>query len=52
MDMDGENGRGIHAMRMLDGKKDFTLESLRDAAFDHRLRNLEDRVCGHEQFIG
>jgi acyl-homoserine-lactone acylase len=30
----GENPRGIHAMMVLSDKKDFTLETLRDAAFD------------------
>jgi len=34
MDVAGENPRGIHARRVLEGKKDFTLESLRAAAFD------------------
>ena len=34
MDVAGENPRGLHARRVLEGKKDFTLESLRDAAFD------------------
>lgn len=30
----GENPRGVHAVRVLQGKKDFTLDSLREAAFD------------------
>ena len=34
MDTAGENPRGIHAKLVLDGKHDFTLESLRAAAFD------------------
>jgi len=34
VDRVGENARGIHAMRVLEGRADFTLESLRDAAFD------------------
>lgn len=34
MDVAGENPRGIHARRVLEGKKDFTLESLRAAAYD------------------
>lgn len=29
-----ENQRGIHAIRVLDGKKDFTLQGLIDAAYD------------------
>ncbi|HWA57341.1 MAG TPA: penicillin acylase family protein [Gemmatimonadales bacterium] len=34
MDRETENQRGIHAIRVLDGKKDFTLQGLIDAAFD------------------
>ncbi|HVG43212.1 MAG TPA: penicillin acylase family protein, partial [Longimicrobium sp.] len=34
MDTFGENPRGIHAQRVLQGKRDFTLESLRAAAYD------------------
>jgi len=34
MDTAGENPRGIHARMLLEGKHDFTLESLRAAAFD------------------
>ncbi|HWH17914.1 MAG TPA: penicillin acylase family protein [Allosphingosinicella sp.] len=34
MDTFGENPRGIHAQMVLEGKKDFTLESLRAAAYD------------------
>jgi acyl-homoserine-lactone acylase len=34
MDVAGENPRGIHAQRVLEGKTNFTLASLRDAAFD------------------
>jgi len=34
MDVAGENPRGLHARRVLEGKKDFTLESLRAAAYD------------------
>jgi acyl-homoserine-lactone acylase len=37
MDDAGENPRGLHAIRLLDGRKDFTLERLRDAAFDSYL---------------
>jgi acyl-homoserine-lactone acylase len=37
MDTFGENPRGIHAQRVLNGKKDFTLESLRAAAYDSYL---------------
>ena len=37
MDRGTENPRGVHAIRVLEGKKDFTLESLRDAAYDSYL---------------
>jgi acyl-homoserine-lactone acylase len=34
MDDAGESARGLHAIRVLEGRKDFTLDRLRDAAFD------------------
>ncbi len=34
VDLYPENQRGIHAMRLLEGKKDFTLDGLVDAAYD------------------
>ena len=34
VDTYGENPRGIHAMRLLEGKKDFSLQGLIDAAYD------------------
>lgn len=34
VDVYPENQRGVHAIRVLDGKKDFTLQGLIDAAFD------------------
>ena len=37
MDTAGENPRGLHAIRVLEGRKDFTLDRLRDAAFDSYL---------------
>jgi acyl-homoserine-lactone acylase len=37
MDTSGENPRGLHAIRVLDNRKDFTIASLRDAAFDSYL---------------
>jgi acyl-homoserine-lactone acylase len=37
MDNAGESPRGLHAIRVLEGKKDFTLDRLRDAAFDSYL---------------
>jgi acyl-homoserine-lactone acylase len=33
----GENARGVHAIQVLSGKKDFTLQSLRDAAYDSHM---------------
>ena len=37
MDMAGENPRGWHATRVLEGRKDFSIEGLRAAAFDSYL---------------
>jgi acyl-homoserine-lactone acylase len=37
MDTAGENPRGVQAVRVLAGRKEFTLTSLRDAAFDSYL---------------
>jgi acyl-homoserine-lactone acylase len=37
MDQAGESPRGLHAIRVLEGRTDFTLERLRDAAFDSYL---------------
>jgi acyl-homoserine-lactone acylase len=37
MDQAGESPRGLHAIRVLEQRKDFTLERLRDAAFDSYL---------------
>jgi acyl-homoserine-lactone acylase len=34
MDMFGETPRGLHALKVLEGRRDFSLETLRDAAFD------------------
>jgi acyl-homoserine-lactone acylase len=41
MDNAGESPRGLHAIRVLEGRKDFTLERLRDAAFDSYLTAFE-----------
>jgi acyl-homoserine-lactone acylase len=43
-DRNGENPRGIHAIRVFDGKKDFTLDTLRDAAFDSQLVEFERQI--------
>ena len=37
MDNAGENPRGVHAIQVLEGGKNFTLDRLRDAAFDSYL---------------
>ena len=37
MDDVGESPRGLHAIRVLESRKDFTLDRLRDAAFDSYL---------------
>ena len=41
MDKAGENPRGIHAMRVLGARRDFTIATLRDAAFDSYLTAFE-----------
>ena len=41
MDTFGENPRGVHAIRVLEGRKDFDLESLRAAAYDTWLPAFE-----------
>jgi acyl-homoserine-lactone acylase len=40
----GENPRGIHATRVLENKKDFTLDSLLAAAFDSYLPAFEHQI--------
>ena len=35
LDMDGENYRGLHALQLLTGSKDWTLEKLQAAAYDN-----------------
>jgi acyl-homoserine-lactone acylase len=37
MDTFGENVRGVHALMVLDGRRDFTIETLRAAAYDSYL---------------
>jgi len=37
MEMGKESARGLHAIKVLEGKKDFTIESLRAAAYDSYL---------------
>lgn len=41
MSMNPENPRGIHAVRVLENKKDFTIASLLDAAYDTQLPAFE-----------
>jgi len=42
----GENARGIHAMRVLSARTDFTLETLIEAAYDSAMPGFEDIVPG------
>jgi acyl-homoserine lactone acylase PvdQ len=42
VEMGHESARGLHAIRVLSGKKDFTLESLRAAAYDSYLPWFEE----------
>ena len=44
MDRVGENPRGIHAMRLLRGRTDFTLDGLVEAAFDSYLTAFEPLI--------
>jgi len=43
-DRAGENPRGIHAMRVLDGTKDFTIDGLIAAGFDRQQPEFEVQV--------
>jgi acyl-homoserine-lactone acylase len=53
MDRGVENPRGIHAVRVLQDKKDFTLSSLRDAAYDSYLPAfaglIPSLIAGYDQ---
>ena len=44
MDVAGESPRGMHAIRVLKDKKDFTLQGLIDAAFDSYLTAFADLI--------
>lgn len=44
MDRSGENARGIHAIRVLENKKDFTLGSLVEAAYDSYLTAFTELI--------
>ena len=44
VDAGSENPRGIHAIRVLEGKKDFTIESLIAAAYDSYLPEFEIQI--------
>jgi acyl-homoserine-lactone acylase len=46
MDRYGENPRGIHAIRVLGARKDFTLPTLIDAAYDSWLPAFADLIPG------
>ncbi len=41
-----ENARGLHAIKVLEGKKDFTIESLRAAAYDSYLTAFDELIPG------
>ncbi|HEV8599731.1 MAG TPA: acylase [Gemmatimonadales bacterium] len=42
MESGGENARGLHAIRVLEHKKDFTLSSLIEAAYDSYLTGFQE----------
>jgi acyl-homoserine-lactone acylase len=44
MDTGSENFRGVHAIMLLENRKDFTLEALRAAAFDSYLPGFQDLI--------
>ena len=44
MDRGSENPRGIHAIRVLEGRKDFTIEGLRAVAYDSWLPFFADAI--------
>jgi acyl-homoserine-lactone acylase len=44
VDRGSENARGIHAVMLLEKKKDFTLDSLLEAAFDSYLPAFKDEI--------
>jgi acyl-homoserine-lactone acylase len=44
MDSGSENPRGVHAIRVLDGKKGFTLDSLIGAAYDSYMPEFEIQI--------
>jgi acyl-homoserine-lactone acylase len=44
VDTYGENPRGLHAIRVLDGVTNFTVETLRDAAYDSYLIAFENLI--------
>jgi acyl-homoserine-lactone acylase len=49
----GENARGLHAIRVLEGRTDFTVDSLIEAAYDSYITGFEDLIPAllqaHEQ---
>jgi acyl-homoserine-lactone acylase len=46
MDMAGETPRGLHAVRVLEGRRDFTIDRLRAAAYDSYLTAFARLVPG------
>jgi acyl-homoserine-lactone acylase len=46
MDRNGESPRGLHALRVLEGRRDFTIERLRAAAYDPYLTAFARLIPG------
>ena len=46
MNLTGENARGLHAIKVLEGKNNFTIESLRSAAYDSYLTAFDEYIPG------
>ena len=46
MERGGENARGVHAIRVLEGRKDFTMAGLIEAAYDTWLPAFDDLIPG------
>lgn len=44
MNQTGENARGLHALKVLEGKNNFTIESLRAAAYDSYLTAFDEYI--------
>jgi acyl-homoserine-lactone acylase len=44
MERGGENARGLHAIHVLEGRTDFTVDSLNDAAYDSLIIGFQDLI--------